>query len=561
MGLTFNTTCNATLDEMRIGPEDEIPIVGPLRFHDLALIIASASTLVAVSLSFFLIFMHATHYTKPNEQRHIIRILFMVPVYSLTSLLSLRYYWHAIYFTIISECYEAFAISAFFALMCHYIAPDLHEQKKFFQALTPIKPWVWPLDWFRACCCGQRGPWRTPANGLTWFNIIWIGIYHYIVIRVLCTITAVVTHYFHKYCESSNSPVFAHIWVLVIVFIAVGIAMYCLIQFYVQLKDELAQHRPFLKICAIKLVVFLSFWQSAAISVATAQLEIVKANEIIAYPDLKVGIPSLLLCFEMALFAILHIWAFPYAPYRVGAKPTFYPVPDPSSGEAPKQNLQSPPSGGFLGLAALWDALNMWDFIKAFGRGIRWLFVGVKQRGNGGSYGGHRQKGSSTSSGDFDLGNLAKSRNGFTSTDHLPIANEFRRSKFMFGGGGNGSSNNTTGNGSRNLTRTRLSPVPQSPLSVNRPAIIEEEDSGLIANAAEPGRRSVPEPPSPYRDHYLGDHPNNSMSGFPFPPGASDNQPQPQDEMVYSQPFTPTRNFSRGGSQAPSGRVLLGQQR
>jgi hypothetical protein len=27
------------------------------------------------------------------------------------------------------------------------------------------------------------------------------------------TVTAVVTQYFQKYCESSNSPVFAHIWV------------------------------------------------------------------------------------------------------------------------------------------------------------------------------------------------------------------------------------------------------------------------------------------------------------------------------------------------------------
>lgn len=27
------------------------------------------------------------------------------------------------------------------------------------------------------------------------------------------TITAVVTQYFDRYCESSNSPVFAHIWV------------------------------------------------------------------------------------------------------------------------------------------------------------------------------------------------------------------------------------------------------------------------------------------------------------------------------------------------------------
>jgi hypothetical protein len=29
------------------------------------------------------------------------------------------------------------------------------------------------------------------------------------------TVTAVVTQYFEKYCESSNSPVFAHIWVCI----------------------------------------------------------------------------------------------------------------------------------------------------------------------------------------------------------------------------------------------------------------------------------------------------------------------------------------------------------
>jgi hypothetical protein len=30
------------------------------------------------------------------------------------------------------------------------------------------------------------------------------------------TITAVVTQYFGRYCASSNSPVFAHIWVWII---------------------------------------------------------------------------------------------------------------------------------------------------------------------------------------------------------------------------------------------------------------------------------------------------------------------------------------------------------
>ena len=142
----------------------------------------------------------------------IIRILFMVPVYAAAAFLSFWYYWHAIYFQVISDCYEAFAIASFFALLCHYIAPDLHEQKMYFRSIQP-KKWVLPVNWWASCCGGERGPWRTPRSGLTWFNIIWTGIYQYCFIRVTMTITAVVTQYFGKYCESSNSPVFAHIWV------------------------------------------------------------------------------------------------------------------------------------------------------------------------------------------------------------------------------------------------------------------------------------------------------------------------------------------------------------
>ena len=46
--------------------------------------------------------------------------------------------------------------------------------------------------------------------------------------------------------------------------VAVTIAMYCLIQFYVQVKDDISQYNPFLKILSIKLVIFLSFWQSVS---------------------------------------------------------------------------------------------------------------------------------------------------------------------------------------------------------------------------------------------------------------------------------------------------------
>ncbi|CAK7272798.1 hypothetical protein SEPCBS57363_005328 [Sporothrix epigloea] len=450
----MNLTCNSTLEDLRISSTSESNVVGPLTFHDLLLIIGGASTIVAIFMSFYLIWMHALHYTKPNEQRHIIRILLMVPIYAAASFLSIRFYWHAIYFQVISDCYEAFAISSFFALLCSYVRPELHDQKDYFRDLRGIKQWVFPVTLFKKCCGGERGPWRTPRSGLTWFNIIWIGIYHYCFIRVTMTVTAVVTQYFGRYCESSNSPVFSHVWILVIESVAVTIAMYCVIQFYIQMRVPLAEHQPFKKVLAIKLVIFLSFWQSTAISLGTSTLHVVHANDVVAYPDIVVGIPSLLLCVEMACFSVFHVWAFPYRPYKDNARQTYYPVADPDGLDStPKPNEHFPRSGGFMGLRAIVHAMNVWDVVKAFGRGVRWLFVGVHQRRRDASYQ------TPLKSAEMDMHDLSPQkfhgRNGNTnnaadgvmmgdevdtgyhslyshmkSTDRLPIATEFRRSRF-----------------------------------------------------------------------------------------------------------------------------------
>ena len=94
----------------------------------------------------------------------------MVPVYSVVSFLSYLFYLHSIYFDVLRDCYEAFAIASFFTLICHYIAPDLHNQKDYFRTVKP-KDWIWPLSWLRSCCGGPRGCVRTPRSGLTWFNV------------------------------------------------------------------------------------------------------------------------------------------------------------------------------------------------------------------------------------------------------------------------------------------------------------------------------------------------------------------------------------------------------
>lgn len=354
---------------------------------------------------------HSVPILKPCLTSYsIIRILFMVPVYSTAAFLQFTFYWHSIYFRVLSECYEAFAIASFFALMCHYLAPDLHEQKRYFRTIQPVA-WVWPLNWFKKCCGGERGCWRIPRSGLTWFNVVWVGVYQYCFVRVAMTLTAVATQFFHRYCESSNSPLFGHIWVLTIGATSVAIAMYCLIQFYVQLRTDLAPHRPFLKVLAIKLVIFLSFWQIFTISILVSQ-DVLKPTKHLSYPSLKIGIPSLMLCIEMACFALMHLWAFPWQPYRSGSKGTKYPLDSSGMDEV------GPKQGGFLGFKAFIDAMNPWDLVKAFARSMRWLFVGVKHRETDSSY-----------RGSIDINNEDTAYK-LRGSIHLPIADEFRRSRF-----------------------------------------------------------------------------------------------------------------------------------
>ena len=95
----------------------------------------------------------------------------MIPIYATVSFLSYVYYQHAIYFEVLRDCYEAFAIASFFTLMCHYIAPNLHEQKEYFRNIE-VKNWLWPMNWVQKCTGGEyKGAFRKPISGLTWFNV------------------------------------------------------------------------------------------------------------------------------------------------------------------------------------------------------------------------------------------------------------------------------------------------------------------------------------------------------------------------------------------------------
>lgn len=44
-------------------------MAGPFTFHEVALMVSAATALLSMFISFYLIWMHALNYTKPEEQK------------------------------------------------------------------------------------------------------------------------------------------------------------------------------------------------------------------------------------------------------------------------------------------------------------------------------------------------------------------------------------------------------------------------------------------------------------------------------------------------------------
>jgi Organic solute transporter Ostalpha len=124
------------------------------------------------------------------------------------------------------------------------------------------------------------------------------------------------------YCDSSWSPGWGHIYISIIVSLSVTVAMYCLFQLYVPISEHLAHHKPLLKLFSVKAVVFLTFWQATGLSLLS-MFGVVKDTPYMTADDINTGIAAILETFEMTCFAILHIRAFSYKPYRPeGQKPS-----------------------------------------------------------------------------------------------------------------------------------------------------------------------------------------------------------------------------------------------
>jgi Organic solute transporter Ostalpha len=265
------------------------------------LLVSGLLSTISVVLSVLLIMQHLKHYTNPRLQRCIVRILLMVPIYSVDSWLSIRFHTWSLYFDLFRDCYEAYVLYMFFRLLVGYLGGESRLAARW--ALHDDIKHPWPL-----CCL--------PSIRLGWvfFRRCKLGILQFVLIKPLLAVSAVILDIFDLYGDGDWHLDQAYIYETSVANFSVTLSMYFLVLFYKATRRELKPRKPLGKFLCIKLVLFFSFWQAAALS-GLEYFGVIKDLHGWTTSEQLNVLNDALLCAEMSLISVLHIFAFDYKEY------------------------------------------------------------------------------------------------------------------------------------------------------------------------------------------------------------------------------------------------------
>eukprot|EP00730_Choanoeca_flexa_P013965 TRINITY_DN5923_c0_g1_i1.p1 TRINITY_DN5923_c0_g1~~TRINITY_DN5923_c0_g1_i1.p1 ORF type:complete len:438 (+),score=86.53 TRINITY_DN5923_c0_g1_i1:103-1416(+) len=269
--------------------------------HVQAWFAAGVFVALAVPMTLWDIALHLRHWHKPHLQKHIVRIMLMVPIYSIDSWLGLRYPDVSIYFDTARETYEAYVIYNFYVYLLTFL-----RQRQDFDIEIHKRPPVTHLFPFQYCF----KPWRM---GQPFINACTHAVASYMVVRILVTIIAFCTELAGKYDNGNIDPSKSFLWLAMINMISQGYAMYCLVLFYYAFKTDLKPINPIPKFLTIKAVIFFSFWQAFVIAVLV-EIGVIRERASWTYSTESVaaGIQDFLICVEMFIAALVHHRVFSY---------------------------------------------------------------------------------------------------------------------------------------------------------------------------------------------------------------------------------------------------------
>ncbi|XP_072995612.1 protein LAZ1-like isoform X2 [Typha latifolia] len=284
-----------------------------------ATIIAGLFVAISLLLSIFLLFNHLSAYKNPEEQKFLIGVILMVPCYAVESYISLVNPSISVDIEILRDCYEAFAMYCF----GRYLVACLGGEERTIEFLK--REGGASLDTPLLDHASERGiikhpfpmnyilkPWRL---GEWFYLVIKFGIVQYMIIKSVTAILAVILEAFGVYCEGEFKWDCGYLYMAVVLNFSQSWALYCLVQFYAAIKDELAHIKPLPKFLVFKSIVFLTWWQGVAIALLYSW-GLLK-SPIAQGLQFKSSIQDFIICIEIGVASIVHLYVFPAKPYEL----------------------------------------------------------------------------------------------------------------------------------------------------------------------------------------------------------------------------------------------------
>lgn len=266
-------------------------------YHQLSYSIPIARELIAPLTSSTIL--QTKNYRKPLLQRHVIRILMLVPIFSIASWASLTSLSVAFWIDPLRDVYEAFVLYTFFQLLINFLGGE--RSLIILMHGRPPVDHLWPLDYVLP---------KVDISDPHTFLSIKRGILQYAWIKPALAVATLIMKATDTFKEGIIDLKSGYMWTSIIYNISICWSLYDLALFWVCMSTDLQPFRPMPKFLVIKGIIFASWWQGFLLSILVWLGAIPSIGGGYTADNLAAAIQDALICFEMPFFAIAQWYSF-----------------------------------------------------------------------------------------------------------------------------------------------------------------------------------------------------------------------------------------------------------
>eukprot|EP00804_Cyclotella_cryptica_P029207 CCRYP_011648-RA/>CCRYP_011648-RA protein AED:0.06 eAED:0.06 QI:253/1/1/1/0.75/0.6/5/458/777 len=319
--------------------------------------LAGTFTLLGCLISMWHMTSHLRSFHQPFVQRKILAILWMCPIYSVTSWMSLVVPSIEGYLAILKDLYEAYVIYQFLSFLIAVLGKGNRDAVVDLLAThashlsPPVRCFGWCRKELQYTMTGEEA--TTDKNRQLADDVLLqcqLFAMQFVFLRPLLTATlfALKKIDYHGPMFGPGSPFDHHdqdplvdgeaemavggglmdyrspqFYLVILENVSVFMAFSGLLKFYHAVQEDLSWCRPFPKFLCIKGVVFMTFWQGVIISLLADTTDLLSSSE--GNEDqqeiMAKQTQNFLICLEMLGFSIAHFYCFPVEEWEEGYRP------------------------------------------------------------------------------------------------------------------------------------------------------------------------------------------------------------------------------------------------